>query len=243
MRLRLGLKALGLCALMAAFMAISAGAAQAEAGSKWMEAGKNIEGTTQSSEVKGELEGSLGKLLATINGLNIVIDCKEGTLNGIKLTANGSTTEGDVSFSKCTVSHIKEGKELAIAGCEVRSEDQAVGSGKILSLPGKALLGLHPTEKPVTKIIPTSGIFAHLIFEEEKSGEPCGALPLKLLVGGQLVVEDCEGKAKEEKPVHLIVEEKELTTLWIYKESIRATLDGSALIKLANGANWSALPN
>ena len=56
MRLRLGLKALGLCALMAAFMAISAGAAQAEAGSKWMEAGKNIEGITQSSSVKGELE-------------------------------------------------------------------------------------------------------------------------------------------------------------------------------------------
>ncbi len=238
MRLGLILKALGLCALMAAFMAISAGAAQAAP--EWMEATKNITGTTKSSPVEGKLENEEGKLLATINGLHLSVKCKKGTLENIQLTAGGSTTEGDVSFSSCEVFQVKEEKEIAVAGCEVRSEDQAVGSHKILSLPGRGQLGLHEG-KPTTKIEPTSGIFAHLKFEEEESGSPCGALPLKELVGGTLVIEDCEGKAETEKEVHLIVEEKALSHLWLFNEEHPATLDGSALIKLANSANWSGL--
>ena len=132
---------------------------------------------------------------------------------------------------------VKEGKETPVAECEVRSEDQAFGSGVILSLPGKALLGLHErAEKPVTHIIPTSGIFAHLLFEEfEESGEPCGAIPLKGLVEGNLVVEDCEEpKSQEEKSVHLIVEEKALSSLTIFEKPV--TLDGSATVFLANNA-------
>ncbi len=261
MRLRLGLKALGLCALMAAFMAISAGAAQAEPGSEW-----DVEGTPLSEtpelnpELKGKLENKLGSLLTIINGLHLEVHCEEGALNGVVLKPGGGTNNtGDVSFGKCTVYKALPTRE-PIAGCEVRSEGQAKGSGKILSLPGKALLGLHESEdktvkeKPVTHIIPNTGIFAHLIFEEEESGEACGFGPLKALIGGELVVEDCtlvepgvcEDQTRVSKIMHLIREEPELSNLWIFNEEHEATLDGSAEIELTGahtGLNWNGLPN
>jgi len=242
---------------MAAFMAISAGAAQAEPGSEWDVNGHNLSfygPPALEPEVKGELENELGKLLTTINGLHIEVDCKEGTLTGVSLTpnSNGSTTEGDVKFSKCEVFKALPTLE-ALGECEVRSEDQEVGSGVILSLPGKALLALHElggVKKPVTEIIPTNvdanghRIFAHLVFEEEE--EACGVLPEKVLIGGKLVVEDCENEAEVEKVTHLIVEEPELSELWAFNLEHPATLDGSALVRLAGahtGLPWAALPN
>jgi len=237
---------------MAAFMAISAGAAQAEPGSEWDVEGHNLSfygPPALEPELVGELEeeggAPLGKLLAEVNGLHIEVDCKVGTLTGVKLTpnSNGSTTEGDVKFEECEVNKALPTLE-PLGECEVRSEDQAVGSGVILSLPGKALLALHTGEKPVTEIIPTSGIFAHLVFEEEE--EACGVLPEKGLIGGKLVVEDCENKAKEELVTHLIKEEPVLSELWIFNEEHAVTLDGSALVKLGGahaGLKWSALPN
>jgi hypothetical protein len=106
-RSKLGLKALGMCALVFGMMAVWAGAAQAEeTGGKWTyETGgvlKTFEGALAEPEVSGKMEtGTVGILhTKVLGGSSLLYECKAFTVNSGKLKANGVVL-GKLTFTEC----------------------------------------------------------------------------------------------------------------------------------------------
>jgi len=236
MRSRLGLKALGLCALLVGVMAITASAAQAEG--EWDVGGKKLSTYSPAlePEVAGELENGMGTLLTNVNGLTIGVLCTEGTLEGVKLLAVGTTTNGSVTFHGCDVWEVSGSTFVKKLACTVNSFGQE--NGTVQSEEGYALVELHEDGSTVTLILPSN--------EEELFGTiefgGC-ALPEEMPIYGKLDLKDCENKAGVSQPVHL-VEEHSLSKLYAINTKHPVTLDGSANVFLAGahtGQSWAAL--
>src|SRR5690348_8619980 len=103
MRSRLGIKALGICALVVGLvMAVGAGAAQAEVGSHWNVNGSAISSTLLPELKVTELEGNDLTLLSMLSAKNVELLCTGSTLEAIKLGTEGKiATGGSVVFTGC----------------------------------------------------------------------------------------------------------------------------------------------
>jgi len=242
MRSRLGLKALGLCALMVGVMAISASAAQAEG--EWdvgtLEAGKGKNLSTYEKlepEVAGELENEMGTLLTNVNGISAAVLCTGGTLENVNLLPGGTTSTGFVVFTGCTAWEVNEKEELVKLACTVNSEGDP--NGTVKSEEGHGELGLHEGST-VTSIVPDN---EETLFGTIEFGG-C-ALPEEMPIYGQLTIKDCEGSSAEAEQVkHLIEEEPALSALYAINTKHPVTLDGSAEVFLEGahaGHYWAAL--
>ncbi|HEX4464602.1 MAG TPA: hypothetical protein VH042_08195 [Solirubrobacterales bacterium] len=240
-RSRLGLKVLGLCALVVGVMAIAgASVAQAEVGAAWSY--ENASGTLKgnfSSTLEAEpvfaLEGETGTLLIAEKPLSILCKLVEFDEGG-QLAGEGSILLGRLKFSKCV--GLIEGK--VSAACE--PVDPVSGKGTILTEKFTGLIKLHELankEKDSTILLKadTGETLASLHMPGCGAGE-------EISIKGELVLWDCEGStsAKTLKVTHLLAEFPGLKLMKVGTKS--ATLDGSANVSL-KGAHlnykWAAL--
>ena len=240
MRTRLGLKALGLCALVMGVMAIgTAGVAQAETGACWgyinASTGKlECFSSTLKAEVNLEVEGTGGTLL--VEGLP-EINCKSAALSEGKLIENGSISSGKVKFTKCLA--YKNGSKLGtlLPSCKPVNEEVVTESGH-------GLIKLHELSGGVKDdtvlLLPDTGEILAVIHlnPECATGE-------EIIVKGHLVIWDCLGNASflEHKTTHLIEEFPGLHLMHVGVKT--AILDGSANATLKSPHNllkWAGKP-
>jgi hypothetical protein len=236
-RSKLGL--LGLCAVVVGIMAVSASAAQAEAGANWLiltSGGAVKTGAELHAAVIGSLENNTGSLLSRVLGINVQILCTAATLVGVSLEGTGSLTNGGkVKFSGCSV----DLNGAAAPECAVHSAGQPVGT--VETLAGKGLLVLIGGVGR-TLIEPKEGeTFANL-----NMGEEC-PIGENIPVRGKLVIKDCENKLSTHLVTHLIEEDTVNSDLWVLNktEEHKATIDGSALASLTGahaGLAWAGDP-
>jgi len=240
-RSKLGLKALGLCALVMGVMAIgTSGVAQAEVGACWgyiNPANQELKcfGAGLEPGVKFEFENKTGTLL--IENLNFEVLCTGGELiEGGKLTSNGSITLGRVKFVGC-IGLSRTPTLTKLAACTPK--DPVGGTGTIITEKATGLIKLHEGEPTVVLTPDTPETLAKIHMSEECSvGE-------ELIVKGQLVIHDCENKVGFEthKLVHL---SEEFTKLQLMKVGVnKATIDGSANFSLTSPHNelkWAGKP-
>src|SRR3954466_1291855 len=139
-RSRLGLKALGLCALVAGLMAIAgASAAQAEVGAAWnWKSPGGATGTfsaTLEAEVKVEVEPTAPAALL-VEGLPEIVCTTAALTEGGKLTSNGSITSGRVLFSNCLAYANGSGLKTRLPTCDPIA-------GEVTTEKGHGLIKLH----------------------------------------------------------------------------------------------------
>ena len=237
MRTRLGLKVLGLCALVMGTMAIgTAGVAQAETGACW----GYLEGANLKCFTTGGLEagvkfvftGKTGTLL--IANVNIEFLCTGGEIiNGGKLTSNGSITSGQVKLTGC-VALSRTPTLSKLLACT--PTDPVGGSGTIISEKITGLIRLHEGE-PTVLLKPVTGenlAKIHL-------GEEC-SVSEELIVKGELVLSDTGGKAGFETHVlsHTFEEFSKLQLMTVGVN--KSTIDGTMSITLTsphNSLKWA----
>lgn len=234
MRIRLGLKLIGLSALVMGVMAIgTAGVAQAETGACWGYRNAKAElkcfgEAGLEAGVSFAFEGSTGTLL--IANLNFEILCTAGSLiNGGKLTTNGSITAGQFKLTGC-IGLSKTPTLTKLAAC---TPIDGTELGVILSEVITGLIRLHEGE-PTVLFKPVSGTTLfniHLGLNEE-----C-AVGLNLIVKGELVIGDVAGKFgfEEHKLTHTFQEfaKLQLMTVGVNK----ATIDGNIVFSLDSPHN------
>jgi hypothetical protein len=236
-RSRLGLKALGLSAMLLGLMAFTASGAQAEATAAWMVNGTNVNATLLPSIDISEIETGKASLLTKIAGATVTYTCTGAKLVGAKLEPEGKLTNGGkVLFTGCET--FVNGALSAV--CVPKSSGKA--NGEIESLAGKGLIELNAAKEPVTKISPSSGeTFATILH-----GGECG-LPESVPVKGKLVIKDCKKEGKVELVSHLIEQDTTLSHLFVISDTAEhaAIIDGSALTALTGahaGLKFSGLP-
>src|ERR1700755_2718104 len=140
MRTRLGLKVLGLCALVMGTMAIgTAGVAQAEVGACWgyLE-GANLKCFSATLEAKPvfEVENKTATLL--IANVNLEVLCTGAEFDeGGQLTANGSILLGRIKFTGC-ISNSRTPTLTKLGGCTPK--DPVSGLGTVLTEKGTGLI-------------------------------------------------------------------------------------------------------
>src|SRR4051812_26402517 len=123
-RSRLGLKAFGLCALVAGLMAIAgADVAQAEVGAawNWETPVTHVKGTfsnTLEAEVKVEVEPGAPMALL-VEGLPEIVCQTAALTEGGKLTTNGSITSGRIQFSNCLTYANGSGLKTRLPSCDL----------------------------------------------------------------------------------------------------------------------------
>jgi hypothetical protein len=250
-RSKLGLKALGLCALIVGLMAIATSAAQAEPGATWVI--KTAEPNSQLLNIPGandllplvgvkSIENNTASLLFTTGGgTKVEILCTSVELvEDVKLGASGKLTLGRAIFHGCLT---KLNGSLS-KPCEPFSEPGGVKKpGLVESLKAEGLIVLHLTGvgtnvEPLVKITPDEGnVFAHI-----KLGEEC-SIGEEVLVAGSLFIKDCNNEFTVEKVEHLI-QQHSLTSLTALGQP--ATIDGTALVALEGaheGLKWAGLPS
>jgi hypothetical protein len=239
-RSKLGLKALGLCALVLGLMAFASSAAQAESGAHWNVAGTAVTGATAvQTEIK-ELEGNSATLLFTTkSGTKVGILCTTAKFDGGgALIKEGGVSLGRVEFKGC-VTFLNGEPSLP---CKPKTAGKALG--EILSERGTGLIVLDAGEDYV-KITPenakgeTAKLFARLEMGLECSiGEIVNVEAKEL--GQGLWIKDCLGNTgfTKEATTHLI--EESLHQLIALGQP--ATIDGSAVIGLETGQLFSGTP-
>jgi len=247
-RSKLGLKALGLCAMVLGLMAIGTGAAQAEKGAHWNLNGNPITSTLL-PEIGALLEGSHGVLLSKALGSPFKILCTAMTFEESKLLLEGSAL-GRIRFSGCKI-FLSEKESIP---CEPHTGTE---KGVILTNLLKGLITLHEeTLEGVTKNEPVVTIepdiagqpFVNIVTSAECSVGGKAGIP----VIGKFVLSDCLHKGRTEAISHLGIELPTLTKLWILSETVehQATIDGSASVFLVgehldtekNKFLWSGTP-
>jgi hypothetical protein len=242
-RSRLGLKVLGLCAVLVGMFAFT-GAAQAETGSLWKIGGAQAKG---GELVEGSLEGTSGTLLTTLGGKAIHLKCTALALVGAKLVEPNGGITGKIDFSGCDFLSLKTvGGELVLQkACEPNIEGKA---GLIITNTIDGLIVLHtPTGGKAEGVLEAKGLpdFATIQLGAEGKLNEC-AFGEKLLVGGVFFLKDCEGKFSTELAKHLVQELPALTKLVINEGTTPATIDGSAFAFLGSpnvGKLWAGIPN
>jgi hypothetical protein len=230
-RSRLGIKALGLCALVLGLMAISASGAQA---SEWYYRTSPTGTLTAMGDLlpllTGELENQTGSLLFTTKGGTAVkIECRTAKPESGKLKEGGKSTEGTVKFSEC---------EIFLNGTLTANCTPVDGGaiGVIRTKKVLILIALHETETTAL-VEPETGT----TLLEIELGAKC-AIGEVVPVTGELILVDCNKEFTKHKKVHLVTEHSTLHELKALGQP--ATLDGSALIRLAGAhesLEWAGL--
>jgi hypothetical protein len=237
-RSKLGLKILGLCAVLVGMFAIPS-VAQAEVGAFWLVGGKTI-----STELLPTVEGEtdvVGVLLTELGGKFIHLKCPKFKLVGAHLVEPLGKILGTIDFTECTFSSLKTaGGELVLQkACEPKNEGKA---GLITTNNITGLIKLHKTAAGVTEQAleakPTTegGLFANIVL-----GPEC-AFGENLKIGGVFYLIDCEGKFLTDLVKHLVIELKELTKLVVNEGAKTATIDGSGWAFLGGvhaGMTWA----
>jgi hypothetical protein len=207
-------KALGLTALVLGLMAIAAGSAQAEAGSKWTVGGvvtgseaASLKAEVQLKEllkIKPEEAEPTAILLTKIAGAKVwFLTHVTPKLVGVKLEGEGKLTEGGtVEFTKVTTD-LNEKASPPCTPLGTAGNDATLGT--IISKEGKGELVLHEfknaegvtVKEGVTQIKPksvTSNVFATLFFGEECSLP--AEVPVITKLGAELEKEEGGKKVK-----------------------------------------------
>jgi hypothetical protein len=243
-RSKLGLKALGLCALVLGLTAFASSVAQAEPGASWGYK-KTEKGTLEkfSTSLEAglalEIENKTASLLFTTGGgTKVEILCTGAEFDeGGTLSADGSILLGRVKFTGC----ITKLNGTTSAPCKPKS---ASGDGTILSEKDDGLIVLH-NGQPVVLILRNAeddpkkeGILTTI-----ELGEEC-SIGTKVPVTGDLVLWDCKGSTSfvTHAVSHLIEEFPSLHLLIALGKP--ALLDGSANVKLTEkhvGYWWAGL--
>jgi hypothetical protein len=244
-RSRLGLRALGLCAVLVGILAF-AGAAQASTGALWRIGGVQAKG---GESVEASLEGASMTLLTTVGGKAIHLKCTALALVGAKLVEPNGGITGKIDFSGCDLLSLKTvGGELVLQkACEPNTEGKA---GLIITNAIKGLIVLHtPTggqAEGALEVTPASGtLLATIQLGAEGAKNEC-AFGEKLKLGGVVFLKDCEGKFATALAKHLLQELPALTKLVINEGTTAATIDGSAFAFLGSpnvGKLWAGIPN
>jgi hypothetical protein len=241
-RSKLGLKALGLCALVLGLTAFASGVAQAEPGASWgykKTAGSALEKFSTSLEagLAIEIENKTASLLFTTGGgTKVEILCAGAEFDeGGTLSANGSILLGRIKFTGCIIK-----LNGTVSGpCKPTT---ALGSGTILSNKFDGLIVLH-NGQPVVLILSADPEESKNILVNIELGPEC-SIGEKVPVTGDLVLWDCKGKTSFETHAvtHLIEEFPSLHLLVALGKP--ALLDGSANVKLTGthtGYLWAGL--
>ncbi len=242
-RSRLGLKALGMCALVLGLMAVWAGAAQAEStGGSWTyknAAGelKTFEGTLAEPEIGGEVDVTGVLHSEALEGTKVLYECKKfSAAGGSKLKANGVAL-GKLTFTEC----------LAFLN-GVESIPCKPVEGKVTTNLIKAQMLLHKLAGgTIDKILIAEGeteAGGAANFATIQSTAGC-ALGIKVPVGGKIALEP-SNLTHEVK--HLVDEFPPLTALWILSNTAehKASLLGSGWAFLTGahtGFKWTGLWN
>lgn len=237
MRTRLGLKVLGLSALVMGVMAIgTAGVAQAEPNSCWgYISGADLKCFSETLEAKPLLAIENNTATLLVGGLNIEILCKTAAFiggggTGGKLTKEGSILLGKVLFGGC-IALSKTPTLTQLTKCT--PNDPVGGLGEIITENGTGLIVLHNGE-PVVELKPDVGTTLTKIFLSAS----CGVAE-ELIVTGKLILHDCPtispAKTSKERfethmQTHLI---EEFTGLQLLRVGgVLSTIDGSANVTL-----------
>ena len=214
-RSKLGLKALGMCALVLGLMAVWAGAAQAEeTGGKWTYKTatgelKTFEGALAEPEITGEVDVTGVLHSEALEGTKVLYECKAFTAAaGSKLKANGVAL-GKLIFSEC---------KTFLNGVE--SIPCKPKEGKVTTNLIKGQMLLHKLAGgTIDKILIAEGeteAGGAANFAVIESTATC-ALGIKVPVGGKFAIEPTNPTTHEVK--HLIKEFPALTHLWILSDT------------------------
>jgi hypothetical protein len=214
---------IGLLALLAGFMAVSATAAQAETNAFWLVNGvKLASGLNPTINAKSETEG----ILLTKVGLSKVeILCTEIKFVGATLGLNGGA-KGKIHFQSPTGCITKLNGTEASA-CKPKSPGASLGLIETNALTG--LIVLHTLE---------NGTKDELVeLKPEEAGKPFATLELgascaigtKFDITGTFFIKDCKGEGLVDKVEHLF-EEGPLSKLLFGANPM--TIDGSSFMFL-----------
>jgi hypothetical protein len=247
-RSRLGLKVLGLSALLVGTMAFASSAAQGESGSHWNVNGSFISSTLLPELQVKELENNDITLLSKLSGKLMELLCTGAAFSGVKLGAEGKIDNGgSILFTGCI---FKWGGVV-----QPKCVPHSAGSpeGPIKTLPFHGLIQLHEVEvgkkEGTVLLLPDMGeTFQTFIFGKEGELNECSAGE-KMPWSGKLSLKDCLKSFSTEQVSHLFVENSGLTDLWFLNKTAehKITVDGSAVLALAGashlGLKWSGTPN
>jgi hypothetical protein len=236
-RAKLGL--LVLCVSVLGMTTVSASAARAEVGSKWLiltSGGVVKTGTELPAPLAGEVENKDVSILTKILGFSTRYLCTGMTFSGTKLEQEGSLTKGGkIIFTGCK-GFISNKEETS---CAPHSPGAAVGTIETNKL--KFLLVLIGGAKRVrVESEVEGGAFVTI----ESGGEEC-VLP-KIPIFGKLYFKDCKGDTalSEHLEVHLWEEDTVNSRIWVINdtaEHLETSIDGSFLIFLTGadkGLRW-----
>lgn len=235
-RSRLGLKALGLCAMLVGMFAF-ASVAQAEPNAYWLANGAKFTSVLNPAlQAETDVEGSL---LTELGGKFIHIPCKKFALtNTPKLVEPLGQVTGKILFHECLFKELEtpNGKLNTLAACEPHV---GTNKGLIETNAITGLIKLHSREENkvvikenVLEAKPTTagGLFATISLGELPESE-C-AFGEKITVGGVFFLRDVNGKFSTNEVKHLVAELPSLTKL---------AINGGAKVGTINGSAWAFL--
>lgn len=228
-RSRLGLKILGLCAVLVGMFAFT-GSAQAEVGATWL-----VNGAAVSNTLNPALEAEtdkVGTLLTTLGGQLIDLTCqKTKTVLGAHLVEPLGQATGKLVFHECDFLSLKE---LGSPAVLQKACEPFVGANKGLIETNNitGLIKLHEGQ-PTLLATPTETLFATINLGPECAfGETLkignGKSKAGVVLPSEFSLKDCEGKALTDLVKHLVEELKALTSLYVNGGETKATIDGSA---------------
>lgn len=262
-RSRLGLKILGLSALVFGLMAFIVSAAQAETGAKWAIVKANGELVTIAEKTAGEPKGIGHTLLPSVTvkeietlndatdpgkhlvlhtkiiGVSVLILCTGANLLNAKLVLNGGVSGGgSVIFTGCVL------KLNGVTSPPCKPHSTGKPEGTIETLKGKGLMRLH-NGTPFTMIESEAEkeLFVTIVLGTE--GESECSIGEFMPVSGKLALKDAA--LTTETADHLIEEFLPLTDLWVLNKTVehKAEILGSAIVSLSGehaGLKWAGLP-
>jgi len=243
-RSRLGLKALGLCALVVGLMAIGASAAQAEPGAIWDVNGAKLPEALLPT-LAATLEGH-ATLLSTTGGKPFHILCSGVELKETHLVYPAGVL-GFVKFTGCTFIELKAGVAITLTACEPHEGEE---KGVIITKKTKGLILLHEFKNAKGEVERKEGVVE---FEPETgttfvtlhTSSKC-AFGENIPIGGKVVFQDCQKAFSTPQVTHLI-EYNVLSELWTFSNTAehKATIDGSANVVLSGahkGMTFNGLP-
>lgn len=247
-QVRLGLRALGLCALVFGLMTLTASAVQAEAGAKWTVGGTDA-GTLKAAVQATTLINGKGVLKSKIGGAEVKFKkiIEPPKLISLSLEGGGLITTGSqVKFEG--ISTELNGKSSEVCS-PLQNPIFDFSLGEVLTNKLKGELYLHTAGsgwgRNVVRILPETGnVFAKLFFGEECS------LPEEVPVitksgGNGLVLKEPFGFSTESTG-HEIVPGT-LTELWLISETEehKANLEGALIVALSGAhltVQWKGTP-